>query len=276
MAKCIFCKQKSENFKSVEHIIPESLGNIDHVLPKGIVCDSCNNYFATKIEKPLLDQPYFKNIRFRNIIQTKKGRLVPDKAFLMHSKGGWVDMWLDDKGFIFRDEDFEKTKLIANGECTSLIIPTISDPEKGDIKISRFLAKAALESLTYKFINSRGWIDEIVEKKELDPLREYARFGKGNFWKYSQRRIYSEEDRFADPIHHPEPYEILHEMDFLYIENKILYYALVIMGIEYVINLGENEIDHYENWLKENNGTSPIRRFSEHMIKRKNDSYEQL
>ncbi len=272
MAKCIFCKQNSENSKSIEHIIPESLGNVDHILPKGIVCDSCNNYFAIKIEKPLLDKPYFKNIRFRNLIQTKKRRLVPDKALLMHPKGGWVDMWLDDKGFIFKNEDSEKTSLIVNGECNSLIIPICPDPEKEDFIVSRFLAKVALESLTLKFIDSKEWIEEIIEKKELDPLREYARFGKGNIWEYSQRRIYSEEDRFSDPIHHPEPYEILHEMDFLYIDNKILYYALVIMGIEYVINLGGSEIEYYENWLKENNNVSPIRRYSEFMIKKNNAS----
>ena len=70
--KCIFCKKDSSNSKSVEHIIPESLGNKSHILPKGIVCDSCNNYFAIKIEKKVLDKPYFKNVRYRNLITTKK------------------------------------------------------------------------------------------------------------------------------------------------------------------------------------------------------------
>ncbi len=46
-----FCKQCSDLSNSVEHIIPESLGNKNHVLPKGIVCDRCNNYFTLKIEK---------------------------------------------------------------------------------------------------------------------------------------------------------------------------------------------------------------------------------
>lgn len=50
--KCIFCKDSSDNSTSVEHIIPESLGNKD-ILPKGIVCDSCNNYFAVKKKSKL-------------------------------------------------------------------------------------------------------------------------------------------------------------------------------------------------------------------------------
>lgn len=52
---CIFCKEESSNSRSIEHIIPESLGNKDHVLPPGIVCDKCNNYFARKIEKKILE-----------------------------------------------------------------------------------------------------------------------------------------------------------------------------------------------------------------------------
>ena len=51
MHKCIFCHKDVSISKSVEHIIPESLGNKSHVLPKGYVCDECNNYFARKVEK---------------------------------------------------------------------------------------------------------------------------------------------------------------------------------------------------------------------------------
>ncbi|RHJ93598.1 MULTISPECIES: HNH endonuclease [Bacteroidales] len=57
---CIFCTQNSENSKSVEHIIPESLGNKLTVLSKGIVCDECNNYFARKIEGEMLSSLILK------------------------------------------------------------------------------------------------------------------------------------------------------------------------------------------------------------------------
>ena len=269
MKQCLFCKKNTDQSISVEHIIPESLGNMDHVLPKGIVCDDCNNYFATKIEKPLLEHPYFRNLRYRNLIRTKKGRLVTDKALIIHPEGGWVDMWIDEKGLIFRHEDSDKTSLIANGQCKSLIIPTAPDPEPNNQFISKFLAKAALESLAYYRLNVSGWIDELIIAKELDPLRDYARFGRGcKLWKYNQRRIYNEEDRFTDPINHPEPYEILHELDFLNLDGE-LYYVLVIMGIEYVINMGGNEIANFQEWLIENDNVSTIRRYSEYMINQK-------
>lgn len=43
MSTCIFCHKDSSNSKSIEHIIPESLGNKEHILPNGYVCDICNN-----------------------------------------------------------------------------------------------------------------------------------------------------------------------------------------------------------------------------------------
>ena len=72
--QCIFCHKDSSTSKSVEHIIPESLGNKHHYLPKGYVCDECNHYFAIKIEKELLTQPYFISMRSR-----KKRRFVKEK-----------------------------------------------------------------------------------------------------------------------------------------------------------------------------------------------------
>ncbi|HEY5124949.1 MAG TPA: hypothetical protein VIK14_14550, partial [Ignavibacteria bacterium] len=102
------------------------------------------------------------------------------------------------------------------------------------------------------------WNEEMVDKVELNPLREYARFGKDKFWKYHQRRNYNGDDLFYNSKVSSEPYEILHEFGFLYINNSILYFILVILGIEYVINLAESEIEHYKKWLIENNGKSPI------------------
>jgi len=81
--KCIFCKQSSELSKSVEHIIPESLGNTEHILAKGIVYDKCNNCFAIKIEQPLLQLPYFVSLRHRNDIESKKGRIPIERGILL-------------------------------------------------------------------------------------------------------------------------------------------------------------------------------------------------
>jgi hypothetical protein len=73
--RCIFCKADSDHSVSVEHIIPESMGNVDHVLPPGSVCDGCNGYFARQIEGPLLAAPVFRQLRFGMQIANKRGRI---------------------------------------------------------------------------------------------------------------------------------------------------------------------------------------------------------
>ena len=65
---CIFCGAESSGSKSVEHIIP-SLGNKEYVLPRGVVCEKCNNYFARKIEGPVLSLDGFRLLRFYNAVE---------------------------------------------------------------------------------------------------------------------------------------------------------------------------------------------------------------
>jgi len=74
--RCIFCKSGSDGSRSIEHIIPESLGNTEHTLPRRVVCDACNNYFARKIEAPLLASQVFVLLRARQRIPNKRG-LIP-------------------------------------------------------------------------------------------------------------------------------------------------------------------------------------------------------
>ncbi len=81
---CIFCKTDSTQEPSEEHIIPESMGNIEHVLPLGTVCGKCNQYFSHKIERPLLETPMFRRLRAGMNIPNKRGRLPgwkPDDGF---------------------------------------------------------------------------------------------------------------------------------------------------------------------------------------------------
>ncbi|MGL6633608.1 HNH endonuclease [Aeromonas veronii] len=80
--RCVFCKNDSSRSKSVEHIIPESLGNSKLTLPKGVVCDSCNNYFATHIEKKVLESGEFSYLRFNQELKTREGRSPRSTFFL--------------------------------------------------------------------------------------------------------------------------------------------------------------------------------------------------
>lgn len=75
MTCCIFCKSDTQNERSREHIIPESMGNVNHILPLGAVCHDCNQYFARKVERPLLESPVFRHLRAGMKVPSKRGRV---------------------------------------------------------------------------------------------------------------------------------------------------------------------------------------------------------
>lgn len=75
--RCIFCEScglKANKFKNKEHIIPESLGGTD-ILPDGLVCDDCNNYFGRVFEKKALNSEIIKFLRALERIPSKRGRI---------------------------------------------------------------------------------------------------------------------------------------------------------------------------------------------------------
>jgi hypothetical protein len=72
---CLFCRKAGEPFSSVEHVFAESLGNKDLILPKGIVCDSCNHEKLSVLDQGIVD---FMPIAMRRTmlgVTNKEGRL---------------------------------------------------------------------------------------------------------------------------------------------------------------------------------------------------------
>lgn len=80
--RCIFCKNDSGNSTSCEHIIPESLGNTTQILPPGVVCDKCNNYFSRKVEKPFLETQGIRDLRSFRFITSETLRKAYPNYFL--------------------------------------------------------------------------------------------------------------------------------------------------------------------------------------------------
>lgn len=81
--RCIFCGNDSSSSRSVEHIVPASFGNSISILPKGIVCDKCNNYFARKIEAPFLNSEAVLQLRQELEINNRNGKAVNKFADLI-------------------------------------------------------------------------------------------------------------------------------------------------------------------------------------------------
>jgi hypothetical protein len=101
--RCIWCKrQEPEISFDVSHVLPECIGNAhQHILPAGVVCKRCNNYFGSKVEPALLNDPMFHAIavvlglrdaddmeRFREKIfdSTHQPDQPPKKEFVLRGK----------------------------------------------------------------------------------------------------------------------------------------------------------------------------------------------
>ncbi len=73
LAVCIYCMEDSSGAKSLEHVIPEALG-CKVTLPKGYVCDHCNNYFS-EMDKSVLQNRYIALHVGTEEIPGKKGKI---------------------------------------------------------------------------------------------------------------------------------------------------------------------------------------------------------
>lgn len=263
--RCIFCKKDSTNSKSVEHIIPESLGNKNNILPKGVVCDNCNTYFGSKIEKTVLEMPYFKSLRGRIMIENKKGKIPSVTGFTVNKD--IIEINFSSKGdniieVIYNDD--KTLDSIMNSK--ELYVPLIPEPPQNNIYVSKFLGLIALEAFAQRVSSIENWQEDFIENNSLDELRNFVRYGKSYaIWPYHVRRIDGENQvKFCKESN--KFWEKLNEYDFLIpdissFDNEIhqvdnLFFVLGIMGIEYTINLTNAGLNRYISWLSENNNKS--------------------
>jgi len=278
--RCLFCKQDSFDSNSVEHIIPESLGNTTAILPKGMVCDKCNNYFARKVEKPFLETSAIKALRFREAIPSKKG-VVPYLNGVL-SDGSQVKVINPFPGLplfgqssnpivAIETEHSNITKLLQKG---TIITPAFVDEmiPKNTILLSRFIAKIALESLALRFSEIDGGVDYLIDNSDFDPIRDYARRGSKKEWSCNIRRIYEIDKLWQDNT--GEPYQTMHESDFLLIpvdENTDMlhdypviaypFFVFALFGLEFAICMSDpalEGLDIYEGWLQKHGNISPL------------------
>lgn len=269
--RCLFCKDESGDSRSKEHIVPESLGNIENTLPIGYVCDKCNNYLARKVEKPFFDLYEIKALRFQEDIPNKSGRFQVIDGLLdgMHQ----IKMHREfvDGNYVFSiscDDDQIVRALLEKTEPT-IILPAFVDQSQfvNSIIVSRFIAKIALEALAQRLKSPEGQ-EYLVQHEGLDLLRNHARNGTTPNWPCHIRRIYSIREKFK--TNSGVEYRMLHEYDFLllsaddiasciYDEIPVyIYFVFALFGLEFVINMAEPEIEGYKSWLKEHDNISPL------------------
>lgn len=258
--RCIFCKKDSAASRSIEHIMPESIGSRRRVLPRGVVCDRCNNYFSRKVEHPVLSHSWIRNLRAWYQVPNKKGNYP---SLLGHIAGRNVSVGMG-KGHdgrlqltAERSRDADVLTQVIGGGFERPIIFTIEDdpPRK---EMSRFLCKMALETVAELFVSGPKGTESLVDEPYFDNVRNYARYG-NNFseWPYSQRRVFPMETL----MRHPETNEWV-QAGFgcsIFMNRRLeTFFVFLLYGVEFVVNVGGPSINGFEEWLEENGGISPV------------------
>lgn len=254
--RCIFCKSISDDSRSKEHIVPESLGNTLYVLPPGVVCDGCNNYFARKVEKPFLESGAVLATRAYQAVPTKAGKLVGIKGML--SQGHPVTAYLPRGKMPVLDVHTDAgVRSILSSKQSVVYFPESQTPPR-ERTVSRFLAKMALEALAAKGLQAGLSVAYLVDEIQLDPIRTHARIGdpRTGTWPCSVRRIYDAEKSWTEPD--GTVLQTVHEYDFLITDQSEWYFVAAIFGLELVINLAGPSIEGYERWLAKHGDVSPL------------------
>lgn len=174
---CLFCRSQSQP-TTIEHIIPESLGNDDLIL-SGEVCDKCQNYFGKEVENYVLSKTPLGSWRTLLGIRTKRGELpCVELSQPEQSKGSWRDRHMaHDNGIGFGfDVDGVSFIDVANPEMLNEIRSgtrskfTFVFTPKVLFMLGRFLLKAGLELVC---LDNSSWARVAL----FDDARKYAREG---------------------------------------------------------------------------------------------------
>ena len=192
-------------------------------------------------------------------VENKRKRVPPQFGMIPHLRMS-ADVWLDGQSIAFEPHDGSRQgefeRFLFKSQGGSLWLPRPNPTELDHRLMSRFLGKVAIEALAQRLRGIAGWREELLSQDAMAPLRRYVRFGdQQDTWKFNRRRLYPAEQFFGpgDARH-----QILHEFDFLYTRDCELIFVLALFGEEFAINMGGSDTDHYQEYLQENRGESPL------------------
>jgi hypothetical protein len=118
--RCIYCLSDDGSFTSVEHVLPEAMGNQEVVLPQGVVCDRCNNETLSRLDQYFIEQDAIKLLIVFFVPLTKKGRYptASNQQFTI-ARIGPRELQFTPHGIPSRDLE----ALEANGEMSLNVLP---------------------------------------------------------------------------------------------------------------------------------------------------------
>jgi hypothetical protein len=230
---CIFC-DKGNNAKSIEHIVPESLGNQDYIMPKHSVCDGCNTRFS-KFEDKALTNTVLVMERARKGVVTKKGNNVKGRVNELTIEG---------------NENFEKNIIVVQGLNSENFTEDpqtkrgqlfIKSFDKSEVATSKFLLKIGLESI-YK---SRK---DILRKYDFTDLKNFLVLKSNVNWPFVTTDY--ETSKFESVPRFTDKYKLnqIHcQLKYLEVDMEILLFKFKYGDIPMTINLLNRNL----KWVRE-------------------------
>lgn len=162
--QCIYCLDKEGSFNTVEHVIPEALGNYyEYVLRKGFVCDRCNNSLA-KIDEKLTNFTPISLLSTLFVPYTKKGNYpkVPFKYKIEVARTGPRTLVLR-----FRNKN------PLQGKTLVLLGKNFTKPEGIGTALGRELYKISLGYVALKYGH------DVACQPRFNAARNFIKTGKG-------------------------------------------------------------------------------------------------
>lgn len=254
--RCLFCKVDSESSRSVEHIIPESLGGLSHTLPPGVVCDRCNNYFSREVEKPFLESAAIMLLRFHQEIPSKKGRVPAAQGIISPGFAPvTIQRHIGQQLGMSIHVPPDAIEQLLKAEKGMVILPSGAQLPDGPV-VSRFLAKAGLEAMAARLVSQPDGLEYLVDEAQLDVLRNHARRGDIREWPIHVRQIYDQNAKWSDKS--GSELQLVNEFDILVTDRSEWYFVLALFGLEMAINYGGPDIEGYSLWLAKHGNDSPL------------------
>ena len=136
---CVLCGESGQ-FNSVEHLVPESLGNDILVLGAGWLCDACNN-ICSGFESRALSSSILGVERCRLGVVTKKRK--PARASLFGVL--WEAEPLRKRGVVSAEADWSQIPILPRADGTYTMAFPLHDTSNYDI--AKLLLKMGLELL---------------------------------------------------------------------------------------------------------------------------------
>jgi len=166
---CLSCKRENRRFTSEEHVIPESLGNRKMVLPKGVVCDQCNNEKLSMLDQALLDFVSISAMKTFLGVPSKTGTL-PKSKFGNGSLGMFAP-----RNVLFRSNSpkaFRVRPGTGDDPNRVLIDMTFKSSRPMSAKYCRKLTRALLKMLLGGiYIDDESRETKLAFSEKFDPLR---------------------------------------------------------------------------------------------------------